>query len=98
LNEGLGRVILEAMASGVPVVATRVGGVPEIVTDGITGLLIPPSNPEKIAWAVIEILNNKELYSKFSTNCRERAKLFSLDKMIKDTESLYLDEIFKNKL
>ena len=56
LSEGLPIAILEAMATGVPVVATRVGGVPEVVVDGRTGLLVPPRNPEKLAEAIISIL------------------------------------------
>jgi glycosyltransferase involved in cell wall biosynthesis len=55
VNEGMGRVVLEAGAAGIPVVATRVGGVPDIVADGITGLLVPPRAPAAIARAVVEL-------------------------------------------
>jgi glycosyltransferase involved in cell wall biosynthesis len=57
-QEPFGRVLLEAAASGVPVVATRVGGTEEIVVDGVTGILVPPRNPAELAKAVIHLLND----------------------------------------
>jgi glycosyltransferase involved in cell wall biosynthesis len=59
--EGMGTSIMDAMASSLPVVATRVGGIPEVVVDGETGLLVPPKNPEALAEAVLRIYNNREL-------------------------------------
>lgn len=61
LGEGLSNVLLEAMALGRPVVATRVGGTPEIVRDGETGWLVPPRRPEALATAVMKILKNPDL-------------------------------------
>jgi glycosyltransferase involved in cell wall biosynthesis len=58
LNEGLPRVILEAMASGLPVVATSVGGVPELVEDGRTGLLVPPADHAALADAICRVLDD----------------------------------------
>jgi glycosyltransferase involved in cell wall biosynthesis len=60
-SEALGRVILEAMARGAPVVATAVGGVPHLVTDGVNGLLIPPQNPKAMAEAVLRVIENPPL-------------------------------------
>ncbi len=59
--EGMGTSIMDAMASSLPVVATRVGGIPEVVVDGETGLLVPPKNPEALAEAILRIYNNREL-------------------------------------
>ena len=53
--------VLEAMASGVPVVSTNVGGVPFILRDNITGLTVPPDNPEAMAAAILRILDDPEL-------------------------------------
>ena len=89
LNEGLGRVLLEAMACGVPVVASRVGGVAEIVLHRETGLLVPPENPEGIAEAILEILNDKKKAELFSRKGKERTKLFDVRRMIERTEEIY---------
>ncbi len=59
-SEGSPNVLLEAMASGVPVVATRVGGIPEIVAEGETGLLVPPHNPRALAEALVRLLHCRE--------------------------------------
>jgi glycosyltransferase involved in cell wall biosynthesis len=56
LSEGLPNVVLEAMALGVPVAATRVGGLPEIIEDGVTGLLVPPRNGKSLAQAILRYL------------------------------------------
>jgi glycosyltransferase involved in cell wall biosynthesis len=60
-TEGLPLVLLEAMARGRPVVATRVGGTPEVVTDGETGLLVPPRDPEALAAALRRVLDDPDL-------------------------------------
>jgi len=60
LNEAVGRCVLEAQAVGVPVVATRVGGVPEVVLDGVTGLLVPPKDPKKLAEAILFLLKTDD--------------------------------------
>src|SRR5437660_11632373 len=55
-TEGLPNVVLEASAAGVPVVATAVGGTPEVVEDGVTGYLVPPGDPEALAGRVRDVL------------------------------------------
>ncbi len=61
VSEGLGRVILESMARGVPVVATHVGGIPDLIRDGENGMLVPPRNPHALAQAMERLLNDSSL-------------------------------------
>lgn len=89
-NEGTPVSAIEAMASGVPVVGTRVGGLPDIITDGENGYLVPPKDPEALAEAILRILQNSELASRMGqtgqTMARER---FAIQRLISDTENLY---------
>jgi len=72
LNEGMGRVIVEAGLMKKAVVATRVGGIPDLIQDGKTGLLIDPRNSETIAHAVACLLEDPELVSKMGQDLRQR--------------------------
>ncbi|MCS7106898.1 MAG: glycosyltransferase family 4 protein [Acidilobaceae archaeon] len=74
VNESMGVVALEAMASGKPVIATKVGGLEEIVEDGKTGLLVPPGDSESLAKALDLLLSDKELRSKLGHNARRAAE------------------------
>ncbi|MBN2011165.1 glycosyltransferase family 4 protein [candidate division KSB1 bacterium] len=69
--EAQGLAMCEAMSSGLPVVATNVGGIPEFVRDGIDGYLVPPNNPLKLSEAVKKLVSNKETFLKMSRNARE---------------------------
>jgi glycosyltransferase involved in cell wall biosynthesis len=90
LREGLPTSIIEAMAAGCPVVATRVGGVTELVVDGVTGFLVNSSDTDEIASKLILLLNNPELRAKMGTEGRLRAtNKFSLPRMVSEYESLY---------
>jgi glycosyltransferase involved in cell wall biosynthesis len=71
-SEGSPNVLLEAMAANVPVVATSVGGVPEIATDKENALLVEPRNSEALAQALSQLLNDKELARKLATNAQQR--------------------------
>ena len=79
-RDGLPNVILEAMASAVPVVATAVSGIPEAVVDGVTGLLVEPDNPEALADALERLLESRELRAAMGRAATERIRReFSLD-------------------
>ncbi len=83
LMEGFGIAVLEAMAMARPVVATAVGGVPEIVRQGETGLLVPSGDPEALTSAVINLLTEPELRAKFGRAGRERVlKDFTVEAMM----------------
>lgn len=89
-SEGLGLVLVEAMAAGRPVVATRVGGVPEVVLHGETGLLVEPGDVDGLAGAIRRLLEEPELAGRLGAAGRERARqLFSAERMADQTAALY---------
>ncbi len=91
--EGFGIVLLEAMAIGKPVVASRVGGIPEIVDHGLTGILIEPANPSAIAGSVVKLLKNPVEAKRIANAGRaEVGRRFTADAMARKIEGVY-DEI-----
>jgi len=88
-KEGLPYTIMEAMAAGVPIVASRVGGIPEMITDNFNGFLISPRDPEALAEKIMQLIENPTLSRQFSQNSLQRVKEFSLEKMIEQTQALY---------
>lgn len=72
-RDGLPNVVLEAMAAGLPVVATRVSGIPEAVEHGVTGLVVTPDNPAELADAIARLLDDRELSLRMEAAARERA-------------------------
>jgi len=90
--EAFGRVIIEAMAAGRPVVATNVGGIPEVVVNGKTGYLVPPRKPTALSEAIISILCNPDLKEMFGKCGRERAeKLFAAQIYTQNIENIYVE-------
>jgi len=90
LSEGLSNVVLESMAAGAPVVATRVGGTPEILEDGVTGLLVPPCDAPALAGAIGRLLGDAALARRLGEAARSRAlQRFSMQHMVRETEGLY---------
>lgn len=90
LTEAFGMPVAEAMAAGVPVVGTRVGGVPEIVQDGITGRLVESGESEALAEAILELLKDESLRNSMGGAARIRAvELFSWDAITTDLLGLY---------
>jgi glycosyltransferase involved in cell wall biosynthesis len=90
VNEGTPVSAIEALASGTPVVATRVGGVPDVVTDGVDGYLVDPRDVEAAADRLAELARDAELRARFGaagrTNARER---YSVDRLVDDVDRLY---------
>jgi len=90
LWEGMPNVIMEAMACSKPVIATDVGGSPELVINNKTGILVPPKNPKALADAILRLANNKKLREDMGKEGRKRIKQhFSLQKMIKEFDDTY---------
>ena len=90
VSEGLSNTILEAMASGVPVVATRVGGAEELIEEGATGALVPAGAPDALAHAIGELALNRERRVSMGEAARRRVEReFDLAAMIRRYESLY---------
>lgn len=90
LSEGLSNTILESMAAGAPVVATRVGGSAEALEHGVDGLLVPPRDPAALSRAIMWMLEHPEEARAFGRRARARvAEEFSLARMIRETECLY---------
>lgn len=88
--EPLGLVILEAMAAGTPVVATRKGGIPLAVKDGINGILVRPRSPKQIIEAVNKLLENDELREKMAVNARQTIEeKFTWPSIAKKWERIY---------
>src|SRR5205814_1930919 len=95
LSEGLSNALMEAMASGVPVVATGVGGTNELIADGKSGLLVTPGQSDQLAEAMLKVLSNKLLQTQLTKAAREKIGQLSMDNMVRKTEALYerlLDE------
>ena len=90
LYEPLGNVSLEAMAFGKPVVASDTGGIPEVVQNGVTGILVPPKDYEKIAEAIIFLLNNPDVAKKMGEAGEKRVKeYFTIDRVGNELEKIY---------
>jgi glycosyltransferase involved in cell wall biosynthesis len=90
ITEGLGTSILDAMASSRAVVATGAGGIPEVVEDGITGLLVPVQKPAAMAQAILRLLNDAPLRAQMGRAGLERVRArFSVDRMVEETLAVY---------
>jgi glycosyltransferase involved in cell wall biosynthesis len=90
LSEGLPNIVLESMAAGVPVVATRVGGIPEILEEGVSGFLVPPCDAPALAAAIERLLADPLMARRMGDAGRMRAATrFSMSSMVRQTESLY---------
>jgi len=90
LTEGLGTSLLDAMAAGKPIVATRAGGIPEVVGDEETGVLVPPRDHDAMAEAIVRLLKDDTLRRKMGDAGRARARsLFSAERMVQNTLNVY---------
>lgn len=90
-GETFGLVLLEAMAVGTPVIATRVGGIPEVVRDGIDGLLVAPDDPRALSDAIRKLLSDDVLRSRLVGNAKRRVReKFSLDRFVSEYRHVFL--------
>jgi glycosyltransferase involved in cell wall biosynthesis len=95
--EGMPVAILEAMAAGLPVVATAVGGTPEVVEDETTGLLPPPRDPVALAEAISRLLRDPERARRMGEAGRKRVETeFSMDANVRRVEALY-EQLLRDK-
>ena len=98
LAEGISKTILEAMASGLPIVATSVGGNPELVMEGQTGTLVPPADPNQLAVIIRDCVLNPEKGKRQGSAARAMAEQrFSLDIMVKNYMDLYDKALGRNR-
>jgi len=94
LREGISNTILEAMASGLPVIAAATGGNGELVVDGVTGKLVPPGNPKALALAIQDYIGDADKREQQGSSARARAdSTFSLSVMVDDYRRLYTESL-----
>lgn len=95
LNEGMGKVVVEAMAMGLPVVASDVGGIKNLVGDGENGLLVPPGNASALAAALDSMCNNPQKRRLMGASGRQKAPSYSAAAMVAKIEKLYQSQAGK---
>lgn len=89
VNEGLPVAIMEAMAAGLPIAATDVGGVSESVQPDVCGLIVPPKSPEALAEALLRLVRDAELRSRLGRQARDRSVMFDIRVAVRRQETLY---------
>ncbi|MBT8365263.1 MAG: glycosyltransferase, partial [Deltaproteobacteria bacterium] len=95
LNEGMGRVLVEAMAAGKPVVASNTGGIPDLVKHGHNGLLVPPGNERALAASIGQLIDNPEKAKLMGQRGQVLCDQFSLEAMVEKIDNLY-QELLKS--
>lgn len=89
LNEGMGKVLVAAMAAGLPIVASRVGGIPDLVEHGINGLLVPPASVGPLAEALLTLLTDANARDRMGAQDRQRAQHYTVEAMVTRIDALY---------
>jgi glycosyltransferase involved in cell wall biosynthesis len=85
----LGIVFIEAQACGIPVIGTKIGGIPDVIQDGVNGLLISSRDSEAIYNAIKGIWNNPSLASEYVQNALQSVKKFDWDKIAENISAIY---------
>jgi glycosyltransferase involved in cell wall biosynthesis len=88
--------MLDALASGLPIICTNVGGSPEIVEDSVNGLLVPPRNHTALSEAMLRMISNESIRTKFKENNKAKAQLYSNDVLLPKIIEIY-DELLSSK-
>ncbi|MBN1587316.1 MAG: lipopolysaccharide heptosyltransferase II [Candidatus Omnitrophica bacterium] len=97
--EAFGRVLIEASAAGVPVLASRIGGIVDAVEDGVTGVLTPPGNPQILADSIVKLLRDPGRMERLRVSARRRVeKKFSLDRMVDKTLAVYEEVLAESRV
>jgi len=92
-SEAFPLTVVEALASGTPVIASEVGGVPEIIRNGREGILVPPDDPEALAKAILSLMKNNDLRAEMAENARKRAKGFIWEDIVRELIRYYTEVI-----
>jgi glycosyltransferase involved in cell wall biosynthesis len=87
---------LEAMSYGLPVISTSVGGVPDVIKDGVNGILVSSNDVEGLSNAMIELINNNDIYNTISKNNKELIKRYDIKNTAKSYYNCYMDSLRKN--
>lgn len=96
--ESFGLVLLESMRFGLPIVSTNIGGIPEVIQNGRTGVLVPPEDPVALGTAIITLLKNPNIYEQIRTNALDHFQnKFTLDRFAEQTEIFYRSIIQRNQ-
>ncbi|NQT32572.1 MAG: glycosyltransferase family 4 protein [Candidatus Omnitrophica bacterium] len=97
VNEGLGLSIMEAMAAGRACIASEVGGLPELITDNVTGVLVPPGKPYALSRAILNLAGDPDLRQRLGAAAREKAlKSFSIKNSVRATVEVYKEVIARS--
>jgi glycosyltransferase involved in cell wall biosynthesis len=91
LNEGMGRVLVEAMAAGKPIVASNVGGIPDLVKHDHNGLLVPPGDEKALAAAIRQLINYPEKAKMMGQRGQQLCHQFSVESMAEKIDALYME-------
>jgi L-malate glycosyltransferase len=90
IHEGLCTALVDAMAAGKPAVATRAGGIPEVVVDGKTGFIVPTRDPKAMAKRLVQLLRDEPLRERMGAAAERRARdMFTVERMVEQTAALY---------
>jgi len=92
-SEGFGLTLLEANATGKPVVASRVGGIPSVVTHGVNGLLVPPRDEKTLAETIVDLMKDEDKLLEMGLNGRRIAEAYNWKEIAKKTQELYKEAL-----